>query len=186
MLPSFTRSAMWLLAGEALLLAAIVLSFLHLSEAKAAFRDSSHNQQLCQQLASEIESLRNMASVADEGEADSTIDGSRIIQLAQDCGITESQVTSIQQPVPIQIDGTDYQRKDISPSLRGVTIKQVIKLALEVEKLGGSAKVTSIQFNSNSQSRRNRKTTSDAKSVERWNADLTLTQLIYAARSANR
>jgi hypothetical protein len=182
---SFTRATSWLLIGEAVLLALIVLSVSRLSEAKAALNDSSRNHQVCTQLADEIETMRGMTSVADETQETATLGASQLIALARECGMDERQVSSIQLPVAVEVEGTDYQRQDISIDLDAVTMEQLIRLALKSENLRDSAKITAINLTSNRQPAVRRQTEVQ-DSAELWNAELILTQLKYTARSAVR
>lgn len=171
----------WLLISlHCVLLAVMVIAALRMNEAKASLADSQINLRAGEQLALEIKQLRGLKSIADEETDISSLSNIRIMEIVRQLGMNESQVRTLKRLVPAPIDGTDYQHQDVSIRLNGVTLEQVFQFLLQVEQGPSSAKATSLRLDMARSSGR------ETQSDERWNAQLTLTQLLYLARSARR
>ncbi len=172
----------FLVGVEVLLVVLIVVACYRIGEAKSAFTDTVANQRLCQKLAADIGTLRKMSEIAQETEPQLSFGNADLVRLADQCGMSESQLGSIQRLAPLAVEGTDYQRQDIALELRGVTMEQVLRLSLKLEESHSSTKVTSLQI---AAARRSSSlTTSDGAEI--WNTQLILTQLLYVARNAGR
>ena len=163
-----------------------MVSVLRLSEAHASLEASTRNDRFCERLASDIQQLRRMGSIAEEKQTASDLGNSRLVRLATECGMAENQVTSIRRLLPLAIDGTDYQRQDVSIELQSVTMQQLVTMAIKAEDLRGSAKVTSMNLTSVRPTSRAAVLNSRDESGELWNAELILTRLVFVARSATR
>ncbi len=175
----FSRSAYWVLFTQALLLALMIWMGLRLSDAHASLKDSADNEKLAVKLAAEIEQLRAMDSVANDDENQVRIENSQVVELARMCGVTEPQIASIQRLPSEGIKNTDYQRHDTSLQFRAVTMEQLLRMGLIMERERPSAKVTAIHLTSNRLPNAQHK-----GNQELWNVELILTQLVYVARSA--
>lgn len=170
----------WALGIQLALLIAIVISVLWLQEAKASFQDTWRNQVLCSQLSEEILDLRNLQSVAQDKDVDEDLSNRKLIDLATTFSISENQLQSIQRLIPTKIENTDYSRQDISVTLKSIALPKLLELALALEEQHPSTKITSIRLSSSRQARF-RNEAVPAGSEEVWNADLVLTQLVFAA-----
>lgn len=173
---------LWLMIIESVLVATILVAFLRLGEAKAAYLDSSKNQRDCRSLKMEITKLRRLTSVAEETQPAASIANSQIIRLASDCGMTENQVSSIQRLSPVSVEDTDYERQDVAINIRAATMPQILQLALNAEAQRVSAKVT--QMSLSHQRNTPGVNQMDIVQAERWNAELILTQLVFVATRA--
>lgn len=193
---SFTRREIWITILETVLLSLIALSWIWMSEAKAAFNDSTQNEQDCRRLVSEIETLQKMGAVATEDRSDSNFGNAALIKAAVVCGMTENQLISLRRHPPLHIDRTDYRQQDLSVVLREVTMEQLLSFAIQVENQHDSVKTTAINLiNGRSLQRQRRSVKPTAAKTgkgqpngptEKWNAELILTQLAYVATSATR
>ncbi len=178
----FIPSGAWMIACETCLFSFLVVSLLQLSDAKAAFNDSFRNAKYCDQLRSDIATLRSMSSVADERQSGEELTNSQIIRVAADCGMAENQVTSIQRMAPLKMDGTDYQREDIAIDFRSASMQELIQFGLEMERLRGTSKLTQIILRHQpTAGRRSDAVVTTPEATERWNAELILTQLVFVA-----
>jgi len=193
---SFTRTEIWITLLEAALLSLIALSWIWMSEAKAAFNDCTQNEQDCQRLVSEIETLQKMGAVATEDRSDSDFGNAALIKIAVACGMSENQLTSLRRHATLQIDGTDYRQQDLSVVLREVSLEQLLRFAIQVENQHDSVKTTAINLINGQSLQRQRRIVKPTAAkgekdrtndpTEKWNAELILTQLAYVATSATR
>ncbi|WP_218933570.1 hypothetical protein [Rubripirellula lacrimiformis] len=151
-------------------------------DAEAAFNDSTNNELKCNRLTSDIAVLREMSSVADDRQSGTELTNSQIVRMAADCGMAENQVTSIQRMDPMKIEETDYQREDIAIDFRSVTMQELIQFGLTAELARGASKVTQIRLNHQPALPSAAKASlAGTKARETWNANLILTQLVFAA-----
>ncbi|MEO1527965.1 MAG: hypothetical protein AAFX06_21235 [Planctomycetota bacterium] len=156
------------------LMVAMLVATLRWLDAKVALSDSLANKNLCEALAGEIGTLRSMSTVANEASPQLEVSNSDLVQVASQCAINANQVDSIRRITPAKIEGTEYERRDIVIDLRDVTVEQVVKLVLQADSLPGGFKATSLSLAARP---------SGARSMpeEKWNANLTLTQLVFSA-----
>ena len=155
----------------------LIVSFLPMREARATLLDSRHNVQACEQLAIEIKQMRGLNSVANDHAEGPGMTNAKIIATVRELGMSEAQVRSVQRLMPADVEGTEYQRQDVSLILNSVSMQQVVRFLLKIEKDFSSTKATSLNLSVARNSRRN------TQPGERWNAQVTLTQLVYLARS---
>ncbi|QDV42566.1 hypothetical protein Enr13x_24140 [Stieleria neptunia] len=168
---------------QAVIFAVIAVSVIRWSEARAALRDNQRNEALCKQLAAEIRGLRQLGSVAKERVPEKDFGNATILELAATCRIGEGQVRSIQRIPSAPVPDTDYQQQGISIHLSRVTFFQVSKFALELEKLHGNPKTTIVSLMAVGDRRGTREAERTRATLELWNAELILTQLVYDATS---
>ena len=193
---SFTRQEICLTIVQTVLLSLIAVSWLWMSEAKGAFQDSARNERDCRTLVAEIETLQAMGAVATEDRTESGFGNAQLLQTAVSCGMTENQVASFRRQTPVQIDGTDYRRQDLSVVLRDVTLEQLLSFGIRIESEYDTVKTSAINLISGRSLQRqyNGVKPSSVDAVkpplndppETWNAELILTQMAYVATSATR
>ena len=167
-----------LLIAQALVLSIGLICLLRLQETKSSYADSKANAAECKQLEVEILQLQQLKSVAGE-EIDAGITSKRLMDLLRKINVPEKQVASISPMPAMPIEGTEYERHDVAISLNAVTMEQVMRFLIGVETTYPSAKATSLQLRGSQTSARK-----PAQSGEVWNVQLTLTQLVYLARTA--
>ncbi|TWU62329.1 hypothetical protein V7x_40580 [Crateriforma conspicua] len=188
-----TSSTVVLLVVQSLLVVFLLLSGIRLFESSVALRDSRDNAERCDRLATNIQRLRRLESVADRGESDLRMENGELVQIARQCAIEERQMTSIQRLDPQTVSETDYQRRDVVLSLQGLRLEQIIRFVLAVERLRPSVRSTGLVLLPYTGPRHRSLVTVDdptednASSVSRelWTAQVTLTQLVYVARSVS-
>ncbi len=185
MLSTLTKHPLAMGLIQVALIAWVVISMLRLSEAKTAMGDAYENREACERLSAEIKSLRKMETVAQDDDSDEPISNSSLVQLASECGMSSDSITLINALTPIPIQDSDYQSQDVSIQLESVTVEQLVKLALRIERGKHGAKVTSIQL-TGQRTANHGKNLGKTAADERWNARLILTQLLFTARSASR
>ena len=159
---------------------------LRLFEANAALTDNHQAQVRCAKLSREILQMRDLAEVASESggnAAEEPLDTARFEQLAGECGIGPEKVRSINPLTPQTLENTEYERKDWVLDLQDVTMSQLLSMALRLELSHTAAKVTSLRLSAVSAANSRVSRSVDRQVRERWNAELTLTQLKYVARS---
>lgn len=179
---SFNKKVLWFFAAEVVLLSFMAVSLLQYSEATASLNDCVFNQQASERLVSDIRTLRNRRSVAEEDETSTEIDNRQLVTWARQSGMQEDQVVSIRRLIPSTIEKTEYQRHDTTIELRSATMEQILGFALRIEETRSTSRITQINLTSDQGYRRNVAETSDSR--EKWNVQLILTQLVYGARSA--
>lgn len=178
-----SRVVFWISMVEAVLLASIMLAALRFSESKASLNDAAFNVQRGSQLASQIESLRKLSSVASESVEPEELSNQRLVDVARGCGISEKQMRSINRLTPSKIENTDYQRQDISIELNRVSMEQIVKLTLAAEQFPGKLSATSLNLTHAGSTSQNRR---GPANEEQWNAQMILTQLVYIATRSKR
>lgn len=178
---AFPKKIVWLLAVQVSLTSLLILSLLQWDEAKLAYEDSYRNRLACVELSEEIRSLRNLSTVAEESDIDLDMGNSPLVKLARANGITENQISSIQRYEPEVVEGSDYQREDVSIQVREASMAQLLRFAEQAEASNESTRVTSFAL-THARTRRDRGGVD--KTPEMWNAQLILTRLTFIARSA--
>ena len=128
-----------LLVVQVLVLSAGLICVLRLQESKSSYVDSKANAAECKQLETEILQLRQLKSVAGE-ETESGINRKRVMEIIRKIKVRESQVASINPMPAALIEGTEYERHDVTISLNAVTMEQVMRLVIGVETSYPSAK----------------------------------------------
>ena len=172
-----------LIAFQSAIVVLVLLAILQFAGARDSYQAAAENQIRCERLAESIGRLRKMESVADEGTEKTMTSNQQIVQLARGCGIAEQQIGSIR-PLVSEIENTDCQRVDLAIELKAVSMQQLVKLVLNFENRPGF-KATSLSLSSARAQNpfRNR----DTQQVgEVWNAQVTLTQLVFIATRSDR
>ena len=167
------------LCVQALILPLLVLCFFRFSEAKTSYLDSQQNLADCKQIATEIGQMRQLQSVACDQTAQADLNNKNLIRLLRKTGINESQLGSLTTLPVTKVPETEYERHDVSIDLNAVSVEQLLRLVIGIEKRFSTTKATSLNMRAN----RTRVRTT-ARSGELWNAQVTLTQLVYLARTA--
>lgn len=170
------------------------LAFLRMREARIAALDSKDIRKRSEQLAGEIAELRDSKSIADDGRKEGNITNVQLVGLARQCGIAESQIRNIERFTPTAAVNADYEEQLVSLQLSQISLKKAIEFILRIQSEQPSYVPTSLSLTPGFSSRRtppsastNRRETGSEANPERWNAQLTLTQLVFVAtRSRDR
>lgn len=171
--------AMFLLA-QSIMLAVLFALVLRLSYARELAEESLWNAAHCHYLSSQIEGLREQKAIAAPTGEETRLSSGAIYLAAEKNGVEASQVQAIQRLAPEAIEKSDYLYEDTAIRIRGVMLPQLFRLALELESIDNTSRVSRVTLN-RAGGRQN--ATPKASDVEMWDVQLILTRLDYVARS---
>jgi hypothetical protein len=163
-------------AAGALLVANLMIGF-SLVEARSSALDAQANLESCQVLADEIVLLRDRETVASDSNVSAEILNAAILELISKAGIPEQQIAEINRVPSVPIAETEYVREDVAISLSGVTIRDAVEFMLLMSESDLGAVPTGLRL---VPSRANSR---DSEGTERWDVELMLTHLVFAATS---
>ena len=156
------------------LLASTVVSFVRCRESYLSCRDAARNLDRCRELADAMVRLRSMPRVASQPSVPESVEdfASRVEKAARRAGIPREAILRVD-PQPLRrIGETSYQERVVFLELHAVTVRQVITL---LATLLGESNLFHV---------RNLRLTApggpDNTLPERWHAEITLTNLVFA------
>jgi hypothetical protein len=164
------RMLLWTVLLTALLAGVALHTWGRFNRARRSASQARTDLAATEQLLERIEQIRNRPTLAaDRQQIDAETIG-RIEQAARDAGINPASLAHINPQRPQRIGDSVYQRKPTQVLLRGVTLGQTLKMMHGFCGIQGGLQPASIRL---SAPRRD-----DTGPL--WNAELTLTYMIYA------
>ena len=159
-----------------LLLVGVLGCFLHLRSSRLRAVTANRNEQVCRSLASRIEQLKRGQRHADLKSRSETELSRKIESAAQSAGLQPSHIVRIHPRDPMRIADSDYKDQSTDVELRPVTLKQLIAF-LDTIASDTGIQGSFVWLTAPTQE------PSAVSAVEPWNAQMTLTNLIFAPKS---
>jgi len=163
----------------AILVVSTCLAVLHYQQSTDGVRVAAENLARCNQLSTQIESLRTSKTIALEHPVSPAEISLQFIKATQVAEIPESQVQEVQHLPPIQIAETDFRRDDTLLRFRSVNLRQLTNLLLHLQSQSQPPIPTSLVL-------KNPGNASTPSAEETWTVELVLTRLTFAAQSAGK
>ncbi|MBI1368397.1 MAG: hypothetical protein GC162_07050 [Planctomycetes bacterium] len=147
----------------------------HMAEARAAAVTAMSDAKACEELASEIRSLRERPSLAKSQELAHQELTQRIEAAAQSAGIGVQSLIRITPEPARRVTQTAYERKPTQVVLRDVKLPQLVAFLEQIGAEDAGPQVTRLRLDA----------PAEQDGGDQWGAELTLTYLIYSPE-ANR
>ena len=150
---------------------AVLVSWSFYRAAKAAAQNASDGYAQCQKLVGELERLRNAPRIASlEVEPPDRI-AARVTSAAANAELSLLSILSVDPQAAVRIGRSAYQVRATQIVLQDATLRQVASFVGGLEDTSSGMVVRDLALN--------RSQSISADSSERWNARLTLTQMIF-------
>ncbi|MCA9214545.1 MAG: hypothetical protein KDB27_15845 [Planctomycetales bacterium] len=146
------------------------------ASSKSSALAAAQNLEACRELTNRIMGLRNEASSASLRQQSSSELTSKLESAAASSGIRSSDLIRINPQQPRRAGKTAYLQEVTEVDLRRVTLQQLARFLLSAVGEDSAMYVSSIRINAP----RN----SDANGQETWDAEVSLTRLVFSPQSA--
>ncbi|MEM6473529.1 MAG: hypothetical protein AAF802_28475 [Planctomycetota bacterium] len=172
---------------QTLLVIAGLVSSIRMYESKVAAEDALQIGRRSADLASEIRQLREVASVADDRGNQEAMSNVDLVDLAVRSGIAKPQIKNIERIASSKARNSDYEEQIVVVQLNRVSLERLVDFIVGIGTEQPSYVATSLFLvpgvpdeDTANRSATGRETLAQPN-PERWNATLTLTQLVFAA-----
>ncbi|MEM6691225.1 MAG: hypothetical protein AAF664_17500 [Planctomycetota bacterium] len=181
-----TASRVFVFVQTVLVVVGLIAS-IRMHESRIAAADAQRIAQRSAGLAKDIQELREIESVADDSSVQDDITNVELVGIAQQSGIPKSKIQNIERLPVSQAAQSDYEEQVVVVQLSRVSLQKLVDFIVRTCDEQPSYVATSLSLvpgvpeATSSDSGGTARETSSRPNPERWNATLTLTQLVYAA-----
>ncbi len=151
-----------------------VWSTLDLLEAGAAAQDPTRNLHAMEEIASDIEQLRELVASAHLAGEQPTETTQTWVDLAAEAKIGSEQVVEVNRLEPMPIPDTSYSRDDVFLKIRRVAMSELVAFLLLCRDRESGYTPASVHLVSVASPQEN-------PPIERWDASLVLTRVLFTA-----
>jgi hypothetical protein len=155
------------------------VSYLWLGEARFAAIDAKQNRQRLVSLAAEMEKLKSQADQAQYGVDAEDLGGRAARALCASAGISVDRISEIVPRRTRVSNSSSYEREEIVFRFREITAEQLFRLMIEAENAGKAFIASGFQLSPPNRGG----ATADSTSQETWDAEVTLTRLVFITKS---
>ena len=157
----------------------IVLSYWFMLEAQVAASDSLQNRFRMEALARAMENLQNRADQAQYGIDAEDLSGRSARELCTQAQIPVDRIVEIAPKRSRIGNKSAYDREEMVFRFRDVTAEQVMRLMIVAENAGKAFSATHFQLKPPNRGG----VSADSTSQETWDAEVTLTRLVFITKS---